>query len=223
MKRKFLTAAIAATAALMTVAAVPPPAGYEYLESTTDVFFHRAACGGSEDPDMHVSLIESVDGGDGCGTIGGVSQPLNTAFLAAGEPALFEDAFPGKGTFDLRLDGSRDLEGVITFGQFRGIGGNPATPGGGQTEVTVVIDGTIDGKYAFLGQTTASTIVTPATPEYEVPFSIDLDDDLHGEVLDTINVTLTVSGVAVNQDFMSYSGASKFTLPTLNLREIPAA
>lgn len=217
MRRILSTAAIAA--ALVLIAAVPAPDGSEYVETTTDVFFHRTDCSGNNDQ-LYIDLVASTDGGDDCGTIGGVSQVVNEAFIQAQGEGAWVDSFPNEGPLELRLDGSRDLEGVIVFRQYRGIEQNPGmTPGGGKTDIIVEFQGKVDGKFVHLGTATGTSTVTPATPEYEVPFTLDLDDDYRGETLTSLTVDLTVHGVAVNQDFMALSGASKFTVPTLDVVE----
>ena len=210
MKRKLLSTFAAALVAMLAVAAVPPPDGFEYAESETDVFFHRTACG--EGQTFHIDLLASQDAGDGCGTIAGVSQILNEAFIAADQDPLFLMSYPSQGPFDLRLDGSRDLEGAIVL--------SPDLVGAGRTDVELTFSGQVDGQFVSFGTATGTVTMTPAIAEYEVPFSLDLADTLHGERLTQLTVDLVVRGVAVNQDFMAYSGDSFFTVPTLKLVEV---
>jgi hypothetical protein len=190
----------------------------KYLPTETSFFLRRDDCGGDAD-NPHLSIIDDVDGGTGCGSaFAGAPEEF---FINADGAPFAPTVFPATDGVPKLIDASRDIEGAITVQSFQGDANNPGGLSAGQASLEILITGTVGGEVVTVGSATAEYLVTPDSNTYVVEFTADVDDALNKKKLTTLDLTLVQRGVTALHGFYELDDpASFFILPTLKKKVI---
>ncbi len=220
--RRFVHLLVAAMAAVSLLAAGTTPA----YEPTTENLFTHNPNAGCADRSGHVLIREQLAGSN-CGYIYGA--PIGQIEEET-ESGVFENAREYTTTEGelFRLDGSRDIEGVVVVASRESFCASPApvpcVPHGGQGSglgeivVDLKVTGVLAGdQFAFrtLGTTTVSGVVLPGQTKIELPYTIAIPSDFDGAEFGSLTFSVDVKGWHVNSGYANASGATTVNVPTL--------
>ena len=231
--RRFLT--LRALAVLAALTLVPFPAlGSDFAQTTEHLYIHNGAVSCADDSQLFL-VYEKPATGSNCGYIYGA--PLNEAdhHGALGVFVGREYTTPEEG-FGIVLDASRDLTGKVVVSSRTSVCVSPAPPqppepaptlppachetnqgtGAGQVIVDIVASGeTSNFDSISLGSAQVSTNVVPGTVNYELPFTINLPDDVDRSELANVKLYVNPRGVHIHSGYVDASGRSFIDVPSL--------
>ncbi|MBW3619584.1 MAG: hypothetical protein KY461_05015 [Actinobacteria bacterium] len=203
----------------------------EFTETTEHLYVHNGADGCTDRSKQVLTYTEPTTGSS-CGFIYGL--PLNEVEHQTGEGLFLPRRYDTQKPFEITLDASRDLTGTILVSSRTSVCASPAPPpvpcaetgvGTGAGQVVVDLVATAKGPDGFvtLGSVEVSTLVTPGTTEYELPFAIDLPDSVDRRVFTLVSLSIHPRGVHVHSGYVNASGRSFLDVPSLTPTSDPLA
>ena len=226
--RRSLSLPALGLAVVLTMATSHPA---EFTETTEHLYVHNGATDCSDQTKQVLTYAEPTTGSN-CGFIYGL--PLNEVEHQTGEGLFLPRKYNTQKPFEITVDATRDLTGTILVSSRTSVCPSPAPPpvpcaetgvGTGVGEVVVDLVATAKGPDGFvtLGSTSVSTLVTPGTTDYEVPFAIDLPDSVDRSVLTLVSLSIHPRGVHVHSGYVDASGRSFLDVPSLTPTSDPTA
>ena len=201
-----------------------PALGTDVAQTTEHLYIHNAstACA---DESLQFLVYEKPTTGSNCGYIYGapaneIEHNTNQGLFTAREYATQEG-------FGIVLDAARDLTGKVVVSSRTSMCASPAPPpvpcaetgqgtGVGEVIADLVATGeTADFNTVQLGSASVTTLVTPGTASYELPFTINLPDSVDQSALSVIKVSVFVRGKHVHSGYANASGLSFVDVPSL--------
>lgn len=176
--------------------------------TSTRFFLRRAACGGTADPGMRLSITNGTDGGTGCGYIGGWNA------LGTADEEGFAMDFPAADGLPFTLDASRPLTARISMDSYRGIVGNPVAIAAGTANLKITVTGSTASGSVALGTQTLTKQVLPTTGLQTYDFSIPMPASQDKKDFTSLNLHMTMTGPGVGHGYVNHSGASYMDMPT---------
>lgn len=190
----------------------------KYIPQDRTFFLRRDDCG-TETDNPHLSVIDDVDGGTGCGSAG-AGLPEEVIINADGAP-IFQSVFPALDGVPALLDATKDIEGAITVQSYQGDSANPGGLSAGQANMEILLTGTVGQETVTLGSASEEYLVTPDKNSYVVEFTLDVDDALNKKKLTSLELTLVQRGATLMHGFVELDDpASSFTIGTLKKKVI---
>ena len=170
---------------------------------STKFYLRRDGCGSSND-NPHLSVISGTDAGDGCGST------LDMTGVTSQDTSLYTTSFPAADGVPLVLDTSQKITGVLDFQPFVGIGDV------GQMTVDFSIDGLANGGPVSVGSDAETVTLDPTASETLVDFTITPDPALGSATMGAIALNVRFEGPYAGGAFISLSGKSYLTVPTVS-------
>lgn len=218
--------------AVALAALVPAPAlGEDLVETTEHLYVHNAAEGCS-DRSLQFLVYDEPTSGVNCGYIYGL--PLNEVEHQTSAGVFPPREYSTQSGFGINLDASRDLTGTVVVASRTSVCPSPAPPpvpcvetgagtGAGEVVVDVVATGRVGAfTTVSLGSAEVSTLVTPGTTTFEIPFTIDLPDSVDRRVLNGVTLSIHARGIHVHSGYVNASGSSFIDVPSLTPVEASA-
>ena len=154
--------------------------------------------------DTCVLSVTAVESEEACADpfAGAPAPAFGTAFEMAAVDGL-----------PLTLDVAKPITGVINVESYYLVGVGPDVMGVGQPEIEVTLAGTAAGAEVVIGElTTEPYTVTPASSDYVVEFEITPPEELAGTVLDTLTLTMQITGNSMFHGVFPANGTSTLTM-----------
>lgn len=195
------------TAALLSVAATGSgQAGSVLVPSEVKLFPRNDGNGCPGDPFLAVT---PGTGEPGCGYVAGA--PFRELTHAGAPVTSNLRSYQMRGSFTQALDATRDVTGgnrVVATSQT----GRRAV---GQIRVDVTLIGLQGRTELVLGSDSTETVVNPTnSAEVDLPFRIDVPDELDTTQLTGLRLEVDIRGWHVLTGYHRLNGQSSFTLPT---------
>jgi hypothetical protein len=222
---------LAALAILALMLAPVPALGTDLAPTTEHLYIHNGAADCVDEGQQFLEYQKPTSGAS-CGFIYGL--PMNEVEYNTGQGIFGPREYATQEGFGIVLDATRDLTGKIVVFSRTSVCPSPAPPpvpcadtGQGTGVGEVIVDLVATGETAnfdsvALGTAQVTTLVTPGTVNYELPFTINLPDSIDQSALSTVKLSVFPRGKHLHTGYADAAGLSFIDVPSLTPAPAPA-